>query len=61
MPELDPGPVTVGFAVNKVALEHVFLEVLWFSALEIILLTLHVHTVIYDQCYIILATDSIVK
>jgi len=40
---------------------QVFLSVLQFSCARIIPSMLHIHSLIYHECFIILATDSAIK
>jgi hypothetical protein len=52
-----------GTMVDKVALDHIFLQIFKFSPLSIITLILHIkfHSPVYHLRYITLTTDSIVK
>lgn len=60
-PQFETRPVHVGLELDKVTLEHVFLRVLQLSPVSLIPV-LHIHTsFIYQQCYIISATDSMIQ
>jgi len=60
-PRFSPRPVHVGFVMDRVALGHVFLQVLQFSLFSIILQMYHTH--IYPSTFntINLLTDSIAQ
>jgi len=51
--------VYVGFVVNKVAVEQVFMQVLWFSPVNIIPPMMHTLSFIYYQHCILSLVDSI--
>ena len=55
---LQPRSVHVGFVVNKVALGQVFLQVLWFSPINIIPPMLHTLSFVYYQHCILSLVDS---
>jgi len=58
-----PQACLCGTEVDKVALGHVYLQILGFPPLSIITLILHItlHSPLYHLCHITLATNSIVK
>jgi hypothetical protein len=56
-----PGPVHVGFVVDKVVLGQVFLQLLLFYPVSIIPQISHIHSFIYQRRCINLAIDNVFK
>ena len=57
----NPRPLYVGFVLNRVIVEQVLLRELQVCDVSNIPSTLHNHTLIYHQRYVILVIDSAVK
>lgn len=57
----DPRPFHVGSDVNTVTLQQIFLPLIPFFSVCMIPTTQHTQQITYRRCYIILATDSVIK